>query len=58
MSRKTHHYKTMRLGYSDRRVAKMLRRGWTVVTISGGGLGSARVATFSKPKKGHEDVSK
>lgn len=43
--------KSMRLGYGNGKVDRMLRRGWKLESISGGGLGGARIATFSKPKK-------
>lgn len=43
--------KSMRLGYGNGKVDRMLRRGWKLESISGGGLGGARMATFSKPKR-------
>lgn len=46
--------KSMRLGYGDRKVRAMLRKGWKLESISGGGLGAARTATFSKIVGGTE----
>lgn len=42
-------YTHKRLGYTDGKVVRMCRRGWEVVSISGGGLGGARIATFRRP---------
>lgn len=56
MSKQKIKTKSMRLGYGDGKVRRMIRRGWKLEQISGGGLGSARMATFSKvvTKKGAE----
>lgn len=41
--------KTIAVGYSDRKVRKMVADGWEVVATRGGALGSAQHVTLRKP---------
>ncbi|QGJ89470.1 hypothetical protein PBI_SMARTIES_66 [Microbacterium phage Smarties] len=40
---------TVRTGYSNRKVAKLVKKGWEVVAQRGGVLGSAGEVTLRRP---------
>lgn len=42
--------KTVRVGYSNRKVAKLVAKGWEVVSERGGVLGSAGIVTLRRAR--------
>lgn len=51
MSKKNEPYETrvVRTGYSDRKVARLVAKGWEVVAERGGVLGSGKQTTLRRP---------
>ncbi|UDL16258.1 hypothetical protein [Microbacterium phage MO526] len=46
--------KTVTVGYSDRKVRKLVADGWEVVATRGGALGSAQTVTLRKPNPNYK----